>query len=110
MTPRFAHMQFTQILDILQTVLKHASIKFLLLTGQTPVDERQGLVDEFTDDDSIMVFLLSTKAGKPHLYYIIFSLKTGASIRARAPCAPRLAPTLFTHFILFLFQVEWGLT
>jgi len=55
--------QFTQILDILKVILKHVSIKYLLLTGQTPVDERQGLVDEFTEDESIMVFLLSTKAG-----------------------------------------------
>jgi SWI/SNF-related matrix-associated actin-dependent regulator 1 of chromatin subfamily A len=43
--------------------LKINRIKFLLLTGSTPVDIRQTLVDEFTDDDSISVFLLSTKAG-----------------------------------------------
>ena len=56
-------MQFTQILDILQVILKQRSIKFLLLTGSTAVDIRQGLVDEFTEDASIPVFLLSTKAG-----------------------------------------------
>lgn len=55
--------QFTQILDILQAVLKNRDIKFLVLTGSTPVDVRQTLVDEFTEDDSIPVFLLSTKAG-----------------------------------------------
>ena len=55
--------QFTQILDILQVILKQRSIKFLLLTGSTAVDIRQGLVDEFTVDESIPVFLLSTKAG-----------------------------------------------
>ncbi|KAF4620842.1 hypothetical protein D9613_000722 [Agrocybe pediades] len=55
--------QFTQILDILQAVLKSHGIKFLVLTGSTPVDVRQTLVDEFTEDDSIPVFLLSTKAG-----------------------------------------------
>ncbi|KAJ8522002.1 hypothetical protein ONZ45_g1342 [Pleurotus djamor] len=55
--------QFTQILDILQTILKQRNIKYLLLTGSTPVDARQSLVDEFTEDDSIWVFLLSTKAG-----------------------------------------------
>ncbi|KAF9227391.1 hypothetical protein BS17DRAFT_727605 [Gyrodon lividus] len=55
--------QFTQILDILQTVLKQKDIKYLLLTGSTAVDVRQSLVDEFTEDESIPVFLLSTKAG-----------------------------------------------
>jgi len=55
--------QFTQILDILQAILKHRSITYLMLTGSTPVDVRQTLVDEFTEDQSIPVFLLSTKAG-----------------------------------------------
>ena len=36
---------------------------FLRLDGQTSIQERQGLIDEFTDDTSIPVFLLSTRAG-----------------------------------------------
>ncbi|KAG5735121.1 hypothetical protein E4T56_gene20447 [Termitomyces sp. T112] len=55
--------QFTQILDILQAIFKHNSINYSVLTGSTPVDVRQTLVDEFTEDESIPVFLLSTKAG-----------------------------------------------
>ncbi|KAF8521260.1 SNF2 family N-terminal domain-containing protein [Hysterangium stoloniferum] len=55
--------QFTQILDILQAILKHRKTRFLLLTGATPVDIRQSLVDEFNEDETIPVFLLSTKAG-----------------------------------------------
>ncbi|CAL1706892.1 unnamed protein product [Somion occarium] len=55
--------QFTQILDILQRVLDREKMKYLVLTGSTPVDVRQSLVDEFTEDESIPVFLLSTKAG-----------------------------------------------
>ncbi|QRW08542.1 ATP-dependent DNA helicase [Ceratobasidium sp. AG-Ba] len=55
--------QFTQILDILKVVLDHVSIRYLVLTGSTPVDERQSLVDRFTEDESIPVFLLSTRAG-----------------------------------------------
>lgn len=38
-----------------------------MLTGSTAVDERQGLVDEFNEDEDIPVFLLSTRAGKPYL-------------------------------------------
>ncbi|KAH9858822.1 SNF2 family N-terminal domain-containing protein [Lenzites betulinus] len=55
--------QFTQILDIIQRVLDFRNVKYLVLTGSTPVDVRQTLVDEFTEDESIPVFLLSTKAG-----------------------------------------------
>ncbi|KAI0699558.1 SNF2 family N-terminal domain-containing protein [Cytidiella melzeri] len=55
--------QFTQILDILQRVLDSEKVKYVVLTGSTPVDVRQSLVDEFTEDESIQVFLLSTKAG-----------------------------------------------
>ncbi|KAG8751888.1 hypothetical protein FRC12_012223 [Ceratobasidium sp. 428] len=55
--------QFTQILDILKVVLDHVGIRYLVLTGSTPVDARQSLVDEFTEDESIPVFLLSTRAG-----------------------------------------------
>lgn len=57
------HLQFTQILDILRVILEHHHYKFLILTGSTPVDVRQSLVDEFTEDESLSVFLLSTKAG-----------------------------------------------
>jgi SWI/SNF-related matrix-associated actin-dependent regulator 1 of chromatin subfamily A len=55
--------QFTQVLDILQAILKKQETNYLLLTGSTAVDVRQSLVDEFTDDECIPVFLLSTKAG-----------------------------------------------
>ncbi|EIM83101.1 uncharacterized protein STEHIDRAFT_64436 [Stereum hirsutum FP-91666 SS1] len=55
--------QFVQVLDILQVIFKQQNIEFLLLTGATPVDARQSLVDEFNENESIPVFLLSTKAG-----------------------------------------------
>jgi SWI/SNF-related matrix-associated actin-dependent regulator of chromatin subfamily A containing DEAD/H box 1 len=57
--------QFTQILDILKAVLNQKDINFLTLTGSTPVDVRQSLVDQFNKDEdmSLPVFLLSTKAG-----------------------------------------------
>ena len=54
---------FTQMLDILEKVLTIGNIKFLRLDGQTSVDTRQDLIDTFYDDDTIPVFLLSTKAG-----------------------------------------------
>lgn len=44
-------------------VLRNKQIKHVVLTGSTAVDVRQALVDEFTENESIQVFLLSTKAG-----------------------------------------------
>ncbi|WVQ92027.1 hypothetical protein IAS59_005835 [Cryptococcus gattii] len=55
--------QFVMILDILEGALNHLGIRYTRLDGQTKTDERQSLVDEFNDDTSITVFLLSTKAG-----------------------------------------------
>ncbi|KAJ3575099.1 hypothetical protein NP233_g1325 [Leucocoprinus birnbaumii] len=55
--------QFTQILDILQAIFDYKKIRFSVLTGSTPVDVRQTLVDEFTEDEDIPIFLLSTRAG-----------------------------------------------
>ncbi|KAK4699957.1 hypothetical protein P7C70_g6297, partial [Phenoliferia sp. Uapishka_3] len=55
--------QFTQVLDILELVLATMGMRYLKLTGQTNVTERQGLVDEYTNDPDITVFLLSTRAG-----------------------------------------------
>ncbi|KZV95181.1 hypothetical protein EXIGLDRAFT_610851, partial [Exidia glandulosa HHB12029] len=54
--------QFTQVLDILRAVLDMRGTKYLILTGQTAFDARLGLVDEFNQDESISVFLLSTNA------------------------------------------------
>ncbi|KAF8322128.1 hypothetical protein DL93DRAFT_2162975 [Clavulina sp. PMI_390] len=55
--------QFTQVLDILKVILEMQKIRYLVLTGQTAVSERQTLVDEFNEDEDIPVFLLSTRAG-----------------------------------------------
>lgn len=54
---------FTQMLDVIERVLSFANISFVRLDGQTSVDTRQDIIDRFYEDDSIPVFLLSTKAG-----------------------------------------------
>ena len=38
-------------------------LKFCRLDGSTPVSERKALIDRFSSDPSIPVFLLSTRAG-----------------------------------------------
>lgn len=55
--------QFVIMLDILERVMDTLNMKFIRLDGSTPLLDRQDLIDEFQGDDTITVFLLSTKAG-----------------------------------------------
>ena len=55
--------QFTSMLDILCVCLEHLGVPYVGFTGQTNVGDRQHIVDRFTNDTSIPVFLLSTRAG-----------------------------------------------
>ncbi|KYN07495.1 PREDICTED: SWI/SNF-related matrix-associated actin-dependent regulator of chromatin subfamily A containing DEAD/H box 1 homolog [Cyphomyrmex costatus] len=55
--------QFTMVLDILAEYLAIRGHTFLRLDGSTPVTERQTLINKYTEDPSIFIFLLSTKAG-----------------------------------------------
>ncbi|XP_038146971.1 DNA repair and recombination protein RAD54B [Cyprinodon tularosa] len=55
---------YTQTLDLLQDMCVQAGYTFLRLDGQTPVSQRQRLVDSFNSPYSqSFVFLLSSKAG-----------------------------------------------
>ncbi|KAF2498554.1 hypothetical protein BU16DRAFT_524650 [Lophium mytilinum] len=55
--------QFTTVMDILQLVLDTLGIAYMRIDGSTPIPERQTLLDVFTTDTTIPVFLLSTKSG-----------------------------------------------
>ncbi|KAA0185809.1 hypothetical protein HAZT_HAZT004516 [Hyalella azteca] len=55
--------QFVIVLDIVEEYMRLRDHKFLRLDGQTPIYERQEMIDEFNENPSIFVFLLSTKAG-----------------------------------------------
>lgn len=55
--------QFVQTLEIICRALEVLNITYRGFTGSTDVDSRQEIVDEFTRDDSIRCFLLSTRAG-----------------------------------------------
>ncbi len=55
--------QFTMVMNILESVLETLGIRFFRLDGQTKIDERQDMIDQFHEDAEITVFLLSTKAG-----------------------------------------------
>ncbi|KAF2712293.1 hypothetical protein K504DRAFT_400989 [Pleomassaria siparia CBS 279.74] len=52
------------MLDILQKFLKTLpGIKYRRMDGETPIKNRQDLVDEFNNDPGLNVFLLTTKVG-----------------------------------------------
>jgi SWI/SNF-related matrix-associated actin-dependent regulator 1 of chromatin subfamily A len=55
--------QFTMVLDILEAILETSRIQFTRIDGSTKVNERQTLIDDFRDDETTTVFLLSTGAG-----------------------------------------------
>lgn len=57
--------QTRQMLDILECFIKNLpeGFKYRRMDGNTPVPRRQDMVDEFNDDESIDIFLLTTKVG-----------------------------------------------
>ncbi|MBE7462129.1 MAG: DEAD/DEAH box helicase [Planctomycetes bacterium] len=55
--------QLTSMLDILEHFLGQRGESCLRLDGSTPGPSRQGLVDRFNADPSLLAFLISTRAG-----------------------------------------------
>lgn len=55
--------QWTKVLDLLGLLLDNLSMKYSRLDGSTQVSDRQGMIDDFTKDATVPVFLLSTRAG-----------------------------------------------
>lgn len=57
--------QTRQMLDILERYIKDLpeEFRYRRMDGNTPIQRRQEMVDEFNNDESIDVFLLTTKVG-----------------------------------------------
>eukprot|EP00090_Calanus_glacialis_P034369 TRINITY_DN5767_c0_g1_i1.p1 TRINITY_DN5767_c0_g1~~TRINITY_DN5767_c0_g1_i1.p1 ORF type:complete len:906 (-),score=328.78 TRINITY_DN5767_c0_g1_i1:158-2875(-) len=55
--------QFTMLLDVLERYLKIRGYKYMRLDGQTPVQDRQQMIDKFNKEEEIFIFILSTRAG-----------------------------------------------
>ena len=55
--------QFVMVMNVLEAVMETLKMSFFRLDGSTKIEERQDMIDQFYDDESITVFLLSTKAG-----------------------------------------------
>jgi superfamily II DNA or RNA helicase len=54
--------QFTSMLDLIAPQLDERQIPYRVITGETPVEKRAQLVQEFDADENPSVFLLSLKA------------------------------------------------
>ena len=54
---------YTSMLEIIEEELKKENINYRKLTGQTNVNDRVDLVDEFNENNDIKVFLISLKTG-----------------------------------------------
>ena len=55
--------QFTMVMDIVERVLETLGMRFFRLDGNTNINDRQTMIDQFQEEQDITVFLLSTKAG-----------------------------------------------
>ncbi|KAH7326473.1 SNF2 family N-terminal domain-containing protein [Stachybotrys elegans] len=55
--------KFSRVIELLQEVLSQEGINYRMLMGNTDVSARQTLIDEYNQDTSIPVFLLTTGAG-----------------------------------------------
>eukprot|EP00980_Cylindrotheca_fusiformis_P006070 scaffold1306_cov100-Cylindrotheca_fusiformis.AAC.4 len=53
---------WTSCLDLLGCLVEHLGLKYLRMDGSTASNDRQEMIDRFNRDDSISIFLLSTKA------------------------------------------------
>ena len=54
---------YTSMFEIIEKEFNKLGIKYYKLVGNTPVNKRVKIVDEFNNDSSIKVFLISLKAG-----------------------------------------------
>jgi SNF2 family DNA or RNA helicase len=54
--------QFTSMLDIIRAQLQQHDIKHWMITGDTPLNQREQFVREFSEDEEPGIFLLSLKA------------------------------------------------
>ncbi|EPE06791.1 chromodomain-helicase-dna-binding protein 3 [Ophiostoma piceae UAMH 11346] len=55
--------RFARVLNILREVMTFMGIRYVSLEGATRVEERQDIINEYTQDPEITVFLLTTGSG-----------------------------------------------
>ena len=51
------------MLNIFEDLMKFKNFKYLRMDGKTDISMRQNLIDKFNNDESIFIFLLTTRVG-----------------------------------------------
>ncbi|KAF2866618.1 SNF2 family N-terminal domain-containing protein [Massariosphaeria phaeospora] len=57
------YFQMTRMIDLMEEYLTYRGFKYCRLDGSTKLEDRRDTVADFQSDDTIFVFLLSTRAG-----------------------------------------------
>ncbi|PTB54349.1 hypothetical protein M431DRAFT_509347 [Trichoderma harzianum CBS 226.95] len=55
--------QGKQMLNIIEKCIRNCNITYLRMDGETPIDQRQPMIDKFNSDPDIHVFLMTTRTG-----------------------------------------------
>ncbi|KAL6890965.1 SNF2 family N-terminal domain-containing protein [Trichoderma evansii] len=55
--------QGKQMLNIIEKCMRECKISYLRMDGETPIDQRQPMIDKFNTDPDIHVFLMTTRTG-----------------------------------------------
>jgi len=55
--------QYKVLLSMMEPILKDIGIKYIRMDGETKIEDRQKMVDQFNQSTELNVFLLSTKVG-----------------------------------------------
>lgn len=55
--------QGKQMLNIIEKCMRECDISYLRMDGETPVDQRQPMIDRFNESPDIKVFLMTTRTG-----------------------------------------------
>ncbi|KAL6885299.1 SNF2 family N-terminal domain-containing protein [Trichoderma longibrachiatum] len=55
--------QGKQMLNIIEKCMRNCGISYLRMDGETPIDQRQPMIDKFNSDPDIHVFIMTTRTG-----------------------------------------------
>ncbi|KAH6603475.1 dna excision repair ercc-6 [Trichoderma cornu-damae] len=55
--------QGKQMLNIIEKCIRECDVTYLRMDGETPIDQRQPMIDKFNADPDIHVFLMTTRTG-----------------------------------------------
>lgn len=55
--------QGKQMLDIIEKCIRECGISYVRMDGDTPIDQRQDMIDKFNETPEIHVFLMTTRTG-----------------------------------------------